>query len=74
LTVHRTADKLPDGLDYIDIIDAAPDTEPSAKGVRFSAYSDPSCFMEVEAVGGCPAAIAPNTEMSFNVKTIFKSA
>lgn len=74
LTVYRTAGKLPQGYDYIDIIDAAPDTEPSDKGVRFSAYSDPSNFMEIEAVGGCPAVIKPNTELSFNVKTVFTLA
>lgn len=72
LTVHRTSPKLPAGLDYIDIIDAAPDTLPSDKGVRFSAYSDPSCFMEIEAVGGCPAVIEPDMELCFDVRTVFK--
>ena len=71
LTVRRKAGPLPAGQSYIDIRDAAPDVTPGRKGVRYSAYSDTANFMEIEAAGGCPAVIRPNTEMSVMVRTQF---
>ena len=69
LVVRRKASPLPSGQSYIDIRDASPDVLPSRKVVRYSVYSDVSQFMEIEAAGGCPAVIAPNTEMSVTVVT-----
>ena len=71
LTVRRKSLSLPAGQSYIDIRDAAPDVPPGKKGVRYSVYDDPSCFMEMEAVGGCPATIAPNAEMKVVITTQF---
>jgi hypothetical protein len=69
--VRRTAGPLPAGQSYIDIRDAVPDVAPSQRGVRYSVYSDTANFMEIEAVGGCPAVIRPNVEMSIEVNTRF---
>lgn len=71
LAVRRQADPLPAGQVYIDIRDAAPSVAPARKGVRYSVYSDPAGFMEIEAVGGCPPVIQPNTELSVRVNTQF---
>jgi len=71
LVVHRKAGSLPAGQSYIDIRDAAADVAPGRKGVRYSVYSDTANFMEIEAVGGCPAIIRPDTEMSVEVTTRF---
>ncbi len=62
LKLRRTAPVL-EG--YIDISDAPPECEPSDFGVRYSVYNDASGFMEIEAVGGCPAELVPGTELSF---------
>jgi hypothetical protein len=72
LVVRRKASPLPAGQSYIDIRDASPDVLPSKKAVRYSVYSDVSRFMEIEAAGGCPAVIAPNTEMGVTVVTRFQ--
>jgi hypothetical protein len=69
LVVRRKAGPLPGGQSYIDIRDASPDMSPGKKGVRYSVYSDMAHFMEIEAVGGCPAIIRPNAEMSVAVST-----
>ncbi len=71
LTVRRTAATLPMGQEYVDIADAPPDKKPSNRETRFSVYSDPSFFMEIEAAGGCPAEMAPGAVMSFDVETIY---
>ena len=71
LVVRRKAGPLATGQSYIDIRDAAPDTLPSKKAVRYSVYGDTAGFMEIEAAGGCPAVTRPNTEMSLNVSTRF---
>ncbi len=71
LVVRRTAEWLPAGQKHIDIRDALPDEPPKRKGVRYSVYSDPANFMEIEAAGGHPATIRPNTEMSLTVSTRF---
>ena len=72
LAVRRTALPLPAGHAYIDIRDAAPETAPGRKGVRYSVYSDTAGFMEIEAAGGCPAVIGPGTEMCLGVTTEFR--
>jgi hypothetical protein len=71
LVVRRTTGSLPAGQSYIDIRDAAPDVRPSRKTVRYSVYGDTANFMEIEAAGGCPAVIRPNTEMTLKVSTRF---
>ena len=71
LIVRRKADPLRVGQYYADIRDAAPDVLPSNRGVRYSVYSDPARFMEIEAVGGCPAVIQPNMEMKVVITTRF---
>jgi hypothetical protein len=71
LVVRRMAGPPPAGQSYIDIRDAASDVAPARKGVRYSVYSDTDNFMEIEAVGGCPAVIRPNVEMSLEVNTRF---
>lgn len=71
LVVRRQAGSPPAGQSYIDIRDAAPDTTPTRKGVRYSVYSDTAQFMEIEAAGGCPAVLRPNDELSLQVTTRF---
>lgn len=71
LIVRRRAGPLPAGQSYIDIRDATPDVTPSRNGVCYSVYSDTANFMEIEAVGGCPAVIRPNVEMNIEVNTRF---
>ncbi len=71
LIVRRQAHPLVKGQSYIDIKDASPDVIPSQKGVRYSVYSDSANFMEIEAVGGCPEIILPNTELVLSVHTSF---
>lgn len=74
LVVRREAGPLPAGQSSIDIRDAAPIVPPGKKGVRYSVYSDTARFMEIEAAGGCPAVIRPNTEMRLTVNTRFTRA
>jgi hypothetical protein len=71
LLARRTSGPLPAGQSYIDIRDATPDVVPSRKGVRYSVYSDTAGFMEIEAVGGCPAVIRPEAELMLEVSTQF---
>ncbi len=71
LVVRRQADPLLKGLAYIDISDVMPSIPPNKKGVCYSVYSDPNKFMELEAVGGCPENILPNTELSLSVNTTY---
>ncbi len=71
LVVRRKAGPLPADQSYIDIRDASPDVSPGKKGVRYSVYCDTANFMEVEAVGGCPAIIRPTTEIGVTVSTRF---
>jgi hypothetical protein len=72
LYVRRDAEILPGDQSYIDIRDVSPHVEPAEKGVRYSIYNDPDNFMEIEAVGGCPASINPGTELSIRVTTRFR--
>jgi hypothetical protein len=71
LVVHRKADPLPSGHSFIDIRDVSPDIPPDSKGVRYSVYSDNSGFMEIEAVGGYPGVILPDTELKVAVSSRF---
>ncbi len=74
LRVKRSATLLQKDQNYIDIIDASPKEKPSSKGVRYSIYSDTNGFMEIEAAGGCPKTITPNSIMSIKVITKFKQS
>jgi hypothetical protein len=71
LTVRRTSGPLPLAQSHIDIRDAAPNATPGGKGVRYSVYADTSGFMEIEAAGGCPVILRPNSVMSISVNTRF---
>jgi len=51
--------------------DRDPSEPPNPKGVRFSVYNDPSGFMEIEAAGGCPKIISPDTSLSTTVTTTY---
>jgi hypothetical protein len=70
--VRRYAGNLPEGQSYIDIADVSPARLPSGKGVKLSIYCDPSGFMEMEACGGCPAELAPGTELRTRITTEYK--
>jgi hypothetical protein len=67
--VKRYAGILPAGQKHIDIADAPPEQFPSDCGVKLSIYCDPSGFMEIEACGGCPDTLVPETELSVNITT-----
>jgi hypothetical protein len=67
--VKRYSGTLPPGQRYIDISDAPPEQLPSEFGVKLSVYCDPSCFMEIEACGGCPDTLSPGTELSVDITT-----
>lgn len=71
LTIRRHATLPPEGQSFIDIRDADPATDPDSRGVRYSVYGDPSGFMEIEAVGGCPEELIPNLELSVSVTTSY---
>lgn len=71
LVVRRTSGPLAPVRSLIDIRDASPEVPPGGKGVRYSVYSDTSGFMEIEAVGGCPAVLRPGDELSVTVTTRF---
>ncbi len=74
LRVKRSATLLQKDQNYIDIIDAPPTEKPSDKGVRYSVYCGTSGFMEIEAAGGCPKTITPNSIMSVEVITEFRQS
>ncbi len=72
LTVRRTAEPVNEGFEYIDIRDAAPTEQPATEGVRFSVYSDPNGFMEIEAVGGSPNRLKPGCTSAVLVTTTYR--
>ena len=72
LAVRRTAAPLAPGLRPIDIADAPPDAPPGAP-VRYSIYSDPSGFMELEAAGGCPEELVPGVVLGMEVSNIISN-
>ncbi|MDR2918169.1 MAG: hypothetical protein LBV72_02235 [Tannerella sp.] len=69
LTVRRTANPIAEDYSYIDIRDVSPGIMPDTRGVRYSIYSDTDNFMEIEAAGGCPETILPDTELKLAVTT-----
>lgn len=71
MKVTRAA-SLPDGLNYIDIVDADPSESPSDKGVRYSVYCDTDGFVEIEASGGAPLEMANGSVMAVEVVTVFE--
>jgi len=68
LSVQRTALLAENGVE-IDIADTPPDTAPIGPPIRFSAYSDPSGFMEIEAAGAMPDKVEPGQSLSLTVIT-----
>ncbi len=72
LVVERRAAPLAALQDYIDIADAPVDARPSARRTRYSVYSDANGFMEIEAAGGAPAALAPGDELAVEVTTLYR--
>lgn len=71
LAVRRTAQPLPRGQSFIDIRDCDPALPPTRKAVRYSVYSDPAGFMEIEAAGGAPRVLTPGTVLEVDIKTRF---
>ncbi len=71
LRVRRQAEKLSSGLGYVDIADRPADEEPTGFLTRYSIYSDPALFMEMEAAGGCPEKIHPGDVLSLRVTTSY---
>ena len=74
LKLRRTAEALPAGQNYIDIADAPVDCKPDGDPVRFSIYSDPSGFMEIEAAGGCVYPLTPGTILEVGIRTEISNA
>ena len=68
-SVRRSAAVLSEGLDYIAIDDGEPTKPCKERPCRFSAYCDPSGFMEIEAAGGTPAILKAGTKTSLIVTT-----
>jgi hypothetical protein len=71
LSVRRTTAPLAAGLDFTDLGDRPPQHEPDGPPVRFSVYNDPTCFMEIEAAGGCPRIVEPGARLELAVTTTF---
>ena len=71
--VRRTALPIAAELHYIDIADRDPSSAPSGRPVCFSAYCDPSGFMEIEAAGGSPAVLHSGASTSLTVTTEYRS-
>lgn len=69
IKITRSTAELPNGQRFIDIADAAPDTKPADKGVRYSVYNDPSGFMEIESVGGCTVELTRGTLLTLDTTT-----
>lgn len=57
---------------YADIADADPAESPSARGTKFSVYTDPSGFTEIEACGGGLTELEPGAETSVTIETLFE--
>ena len=72
LTVRRSASPLVPGQSYIDIADALPTVAPLMPGARYSVYSDAGGFMEIEAAGGMPAELLPETELLLEITTEYR--
>ena len=66
-SVLRLAKRLDKGLDYIAIDDIDYALPCNNRPVRFSAYCDPSGFMEIEACGGTPARLSKGVKTTVEV-------
>jgi hypothetical protein len=71
LTVRRMAAPVAPGLEYMDIADRQPDCNQQPLFIRYSVYSDPSGFMEIEAAGGAPAVLTPEMSLELSVETTY---
>ncbi len=71
LRVRRQARNLPYPYAYIDIADRPCQEMPGEFGVRYSIYSDPTFFMELEAAGGCPEILNPGETLTLTVTTTY---
>ena len=70
LLIRRSSMPLDEGLEAVDIADAAPDKKP-AGAVRYSIYNDPSGFMELEVAGGCvKEKLVPGTVLGVNISNV----
>ncbi len=69
LRVIRKAEPPGYGCEYIDIRDASPEKAADGRGVRYSVYSDPSGFMEIEAAGGMPSVVLQGQTLSQRIDT-----
>ncbi len=67
--IRRWADDPAPGTRYVDIADADPDTPPTNNGVKYSIYSDPSGFMELEAVAAVGEGLKPGDRLNVAVYT-----
>ncbi len=65
--VRRTAQPIAEGLDFIAIDDIDYALPCNNRPVRFSAYCDPSGFMEIEACGGTPARLSKGVKTTLTV-------
>lgn len=65
--VRRTAPVIANGLDYIAIDDVDFTLPCNNKPCRFSAYCDPSGFMEIEAAGGTPLKLFKGVKTTLTV-------
>lgn len=72
LQITRTVSPLAPPLLPVDIADYPPDADPG-EPVRLSIYNDPSGFMELETVGGCPADLTPGAVLEMNTLNIIKA-
>ncbi|MBR6372859.1 MAG: hypothetical protein IKS20_06740 [Victivallales bacterium] len=71
-SVKRTADAPSEGCDYIDLADRDPAQPYSdAKPIRFSAYCDPTRFMEIEAAGGTPKLLTKGAKSCVRVNNVY---
>ena len=71
-SVRRSAAVLAEGLEYIPIGDGEPSQPADTRPCRFSAYCDPSGFMEIEAAGGTPAVLKPGVKTTLLVTNQYK--
>ena len=71
-SVRRSAAVLAEGLEYIPIGDGEPSQPADTRPCRFSAYCDPSGFMEIEAAGGTPVALKPGVKTTLLVTNQYK--
>lgn len=67
--VHRTAARIAQGLEYIDLADSDFRAPATGQPIRFSAYCDPSGFMEIEAAGGTPDILSLGALSNLTVTT-----